>query len=122
MRDEGLYLDDILEAARAIRQFLSDVTLDEFLDSDLLQSAVVQKLTIIGEAATRLSDSTREKYPEIKWRSIKGFRNIAVHVYYELDWDLVWETATVQVEELAPQIATIIEHDFPMADDSVEDS
>lgn len=118
MRDEGLYLDDILDAAVAIEQFLENVTLDEFLDSDLLQSAVVQKLTIIGEAASRISEETRARYPEINWKSIRGFRNIAVHVYYELDWGLVWETATVQVEELTPHIASIIEKDFPIVDDS----
>lgn len=121
MRDEGLYLDDMIDAAESIRLFLDGVNEDSFLDSDLLQSAVLQKLTVIGEAASRISDSTRSRYPEVNWRSIKGFRNIAVHVYYELDWELVWQTATTQVPPLSAQIAKIIESDFPVSDDAVNE-
>lgn len=121
MRDEGLYLDDMIEAAESIRLFLNGVDEDDFLDSDLLQSAVLQKLTVIGEAASRISDSTRSRYPEINWRSIKGFRNIAVHVYYELDWELVWKTAMTQVPPLSMQITQIIEADFPIADDTTNE-
>ncbi|WP_462203586.1 HepT-like ribonuclease domain-containing protein [Frankia sp. CcWB3] len=24
------------------------------------------------------------------WRSVTGFRNIAVHTYFEVDWSIVW--------------------------------
>lgn len=121
MRDEGLSLDDILDAAESIRRFLGSVSKEEFLGNDLLQSAVLQKLTVIGEAAARVSESTRSRYPEVNWRSIVGFRNIAVHVYYELDWQVVWETATTQVNVLSTQVAEIIENDFPLPDDAEGD-
>ena len=54
MRREKLYLTDIVEAADAIQLFLRDVSQDAFLQNDLVRSAVLQKLTIIGEAAARL--------------------------------------------------------------------
>lgn len=73
---------------------------------------------MIGEAVARIPESTRMRYPQIKWKSIKGFRDIAVHVYYELDWPLVWETAKNQVPELAEQIAQIIKNDFPLLDEA----
>ena len=47
MRRDRLYRDDVVEAADAIGGFLVGVT-EEFLASDSLQSAVLQKLTIIG--------------------------------------------------------------------------
>jgi uncharacterized protein with HEPN domain len=118
MRDEALYLDDILEAARQLQQFLHGVSKDQFLDSDLLQSAVLQKLTVIGEAAARISETTKLRYPGVKWKSIVGFRNIAVHVYYELDWTIVWKTATTQIEDLSTDVATIIENNFPLPDET----
>jgi len=58
MRREELYLSDILEAADAIEKFLADIDKDAFINSDLIRSAVLQKLTIIGEATARLP-STR---------------------------------------------------------------
>lgn len=117
MRDEGLYLEDILEAAQFVHEFIHDVTEDEFLESDLLQSAVVHKLTIIGEAAARIPETTRIRYPRINWRSIVGFRNLAVHVYYELDWGLVWTTATTQLDDLTEQVGLILDSDFPFSED-----
>lgn len=54
MRHEELYLIDIVEAAEAIESFLTNVTREEFLGSELLRSAVLHKLMIIGEAASRI--------------------------------------------------------------------
>jgi uncharacterized protein with HEPN domain len=55
MRPEKLYLTDIVEAADAIRRFVTEIDRDGFLRDELRQSAVLQKLIVIGEAAARLS-------------------------------------------------------------------
>jgi uncharacterized protein with HEPN domain len=56
MRREQLYLLDILEAADAVQRFLDGVEEAGFLQDDLLRSAVLQKLSIIGEAASSPSN------------------------------------------------------------------
>ena len=63
MRREELYLTDIVEAADAIEQFLADREQAAFERNDLLRSAVLQKLTIIGEAVARLPIEFREQHP-----------------------------------------------------------
>ena len=63
MRREELYLTDIVEAADAIQKFLADIERDSFFRDDLIQSAVLQKLTVIGEATARLSPKFRERHP-----------------------------------------------------------
>jgi uncharacterized protein with HEPN domain len=78
MRPEELYLTDIIEAADAIQRFVRNVDQNTFLKDELLQSAVLQKLMIIGEAASRLPKEFRDRNPEIEWEDIIGFRNIAV--------------------------------------------
>jgi len=55
MRHESLYLNDIVEAADHIAEFISGADFDAFQESEMLRSAVVQKLSIIGEAAARVS-------------------------------------------------------------------
>jgi uncharacterized protein with HEPN domain len=55
MRRDKLYLADIVEAADAVAAFLAGAERERFLQDDLLRSAVLQKLSIIGEAAARLS-------------------------------------------------------------------
>ena len=86
MRRERLYLLDILEAADAIRKFLDGVEEPAFLQNDLLRSAVLQKLTVIGEAAAHLSEDFCERHSDIDWPGIVGFRNIAIHAYFAIEW------------------------------------
>jgi uncharacterized protein with HEPN domain len=108
MRREELYLADILEAAEAISAFLSDVTKKEFINNDLVRSAVIQKLTIIGEAAARLPKAVRDKHSGIEWADIIAFRNLAVHAYFSVDWSIVWVTAQKDVKELKKKISAIL--------------
>ena len=72
MRREELYLKDIVEAADSIEGFLANVTREAFIESDLLRSAVLHKLTIIGEAASRIPRDFADQFPEIEWAAISG--------------------------------------------------
>jgi uncharacterized protein with HEPN domain len=92
MRSDALYMADILDAIEAIERFVNGFDEARFLADELVQSAVLQKLSIIGEAAARLSDATRDDFPEIPWKEIVGFRNIAVHAYFSVDWRIVFVT------------------------------
>ena len=97
MRDEELYLRDIVEAAGAIDRFLAGMSEDEWIDDEVRQSVVMHHLIIIGEAASRLSREFRETHPHIVWTDIVGFRNLAVHAYFSVSWPIVWVTATEDV-------------------------
>ena len=65
MRREELYLSDIIEAADAIASFLAGCAHAAFLESDLLRSAGLHKLTIIGEAAARIPRDFASRHPEV---------------------------------------------------------
>ncbi len=116
MRREELYLADMVEAADAIQQFLTGTAREDFLLSDLVRSAVLQKLTIIGEAAARLPKNFQERHPEIEWADIVGFRNIAVHAYFAVDWAIVWVAATKDAPALRGMVANILARDYPGTD------
>ncbi len=112
MRTEALYLDDIVEAADAIARFLHDIEKNAFLGDELHQSAVLQKLIVIGEAASRLSTEFQTRHGEIEWPDIIGLRNIAVHQYFGVSWETVWNTAMQDVPLLRAQIAAILAAEF----------
>jgi len=82
MRPEKLYLTDIVEAAQSIARFVMGESFDEFEQNEMMNSAVLQKLTVIGEAASRLPKEFTNRFPEIPWVDIIAFRNIAVHEYF----------------------------------------
>ncbi len=73
-------------------------------------SAVLQKLSIIGEAAARVSKDLQNKHPEIEWADIVGFRNIAIHAYFAVDWSIVWTAATHDAPDLKRKITKILGH------------
>jgi len=108
MRSEVLYLRDIIDAIDAIARFLESLTEEEFRSHEMAQSAVLQKLTLIGEAAARLSKEFQARHPEVEWWPIIGFRNITVHEYFAIDLSIVWSTATNDIPELREQIAKIL--------------
>lgn len=108
MRHESLYLSDIVEAADHIAEFIAGVDLQAFEKSELLRSAVVQKLAIIGEAAGRVSEELKTRYPDVPWPQIIAFRNILVHAYFGIDWDVVWRAAKNRCPTLREQVAAIL--------------
>ncbi len=108
MRHESLYLSDIVEAADHIAQFIAEVDFPAFLQSEMLRSAVVQKLVVIGEAAARVPNELADRHPEVPWPQIIAFRNILVHAYFGIDWDIVWRAATNRCPVLRVQIACIL--------------
>jgi len=66
-------------------------------------------LADILEAAARVSDETKKSHPHIPWRQARGMRNLLVHAYFAVDWDIIWKTATVSVPQLQAQIAELLE-------------
>jgi uncharacterized protein with HEPN domain len=103
-----MYLIDIVEAADAIDRFLGEMGEGDFLADDLRQSAILQKLIIIGEAAARVSKELRAEHSYVNWADIVAFRNIAVHAYFSVDWNIVWFTATNDVPNLRMHIQHIL--------------
>ncbi|MCX7790403.1 MAG: DUF86 domain-containing protein [Chloroflexaceae bacterium] len=97
MRPERLYLTDIVDAADAVARFLRGVDESAIMQDELRQSAVLQKLIVMEEAAARLPCAFCETHSEIPWPDIVAFRNIAVHEYFAVDWRIVWVTATQEV-------------------------
>ena len=100
------YLLDILASARMIRSYVEDATRQEFLTDTKLQDSVIRRIGIIGEAAGRISSAFREENPEIPWNEIRGMRNRMIHVYDDIDMDIVWET----VQQDIPLLITLLEH------------
>ncbi|MCS6919737.1 MAG: DUF86 domain-containing protein [Fimbriimonadales bacterium] len=92
MRSDRAYLLDMLNAARDAQSFTSEMTFEAFQQSLLHQMATLKAIEIIGEAASRLSESFKNSHPEVPWRAIVGMRNRLVHGYFEVDYQRVWDT------------------------------
>ena len=74
----------------------------------MIRSAVVYKLTIIGEAASHVSQALRSREPQVPWTQVVAFRDIVVHAYFGIDWNEVWNVASNRCPSLREQVARIL--------------
>lgn len=102
--DDDALLVDILIAANEARTIVAASDLDEFLENRLQQLALQKLIEIVGEAASRLTDTTRARLPELPWKDIVGMRHRLVHGYRDVDLAKVWSVA---IEDLEPLIGAI---------------
>ena len=70
----------------------------------MLLFAVVRAVEIFGEAASKVSDETRAAQSAIPWKAIIGMRNRLVHAYFDINTQLVWESATVEIPAILPEL------------------
>lgn len=112
MRDYILYLKDILEAMETIEKFVEGKEFEDFIENDMLSSAVVRKFEIIGEASKRVPDAIRNKYPEIPWKEMSGMRDRLIHFYFGIKYELVWHTIKDIIPRVKPFITKIIEESY----------
>jgi uncharacterized protein with HEPN domain len=113
MRRDRERMLDIMEALDSLARSLVDCKEADFLSNDLLYDASAHKLTIVGEAAARVSDEVKRRHPQVEWRKVIGLRNLLVHEYFGIDRPMVWEVAILEAPILRDRIAAIVLVEFP---------
>ena len=107
-RDDAAYLLDMLVAARDAVAFAKGMSYAEFARDQRTQLSIVKSVEIVGEAAARLSDDIRNAHPAIPWPDIIGMRNRLVHVYFDIDLRLVWDTVRNDLPILIGQLEPLV--------------
>ena len=106
MRDDRLFLADILDAISRIEKY-SSADRSAFDSDELLQIWMIHHIQTIGEAVNRLSNELKSAHPEVPWSLIVGMRNILIHAYFGVDLEAVWSAVQNDVPRLKSQILAI---------------
>ena len=120
-RDERTALHDIYTATGRMVRYVAGLDKAAFLANDEKCYAVLAQLIIIGEAATRLSDTFRETAVHLPWRQMVGMRNRVVHGYDAVDWNIVWDVATVQGPALQEAIGALLNLPYDAAQETADE-
>lgn len=83
-----------------IEAFVVDRTRSQLLEDRLRQKAIVMSLINIGELSKAFTENYLAAMPEIPWKAIRGFRNIAAHQYGIIDFEDVYKTVTEDIPKL----------------------
>jgi uncharacterized protein with HEPN domain len=95
-----LALLDIRDNIRLAREFVGDLSEDEFKADRRAFYAVTRCLEIVSEAARRLSPELRDRHPDLPWRAIMGLGNVYRHNYTDVAEELVWRTVAHSLQPL----------------------
>lgn len=108
-KEDSVYIKHILESIDNIEMWTKDASFEDFSeDSELLQSAVIRQLEIIGEAAGKVSEELKDKYNEIPWKKVIGMRNRLIHEYMSIDLPLTWGVVQEEVPKIKTQLEKIL--------------
>jgi len=97
-------LRHMLESAEQALQFCSGRWRAELDREPMLRFALLHAVTLVGEAAARVSAKSQAALPDVPWRAIVGMRNRLVHGYFDIDTDLLWSTVNDDLPVLAQRI------------------
>lgn len=106
---DELRVRHVLDAIKEIESYLQNVSLDEFLSNSEKRFATIKQIEIIGEACARISATIKEAHSEVEWKNIVGFRNISIHEYFGVNFQIVWQIAQNDLPVLKQQFSKILD-------------
>lgn len=107
-KNPSIYLGHILDCLSKILTYTSTLDKIGFLQSTIVQDAVIRNFEIIGEATKQLDSDFRLKYPDVEWKKLAGFRDKLIHDYIGVDLWAVWGVVESIVPRLKEQIDAIL--------------
>jgi uncharacterized protein with HEPN domain len=108
-RTVKLLLEDIVEAIQNIHNYTSGLSFEPFMQDQKTKDAVVRNFEVIGEAANKLPKEFKELYSHIDWAGIIGFRNILVHDYFGIDYNILWNIKVNHLPILGKELRALLE-------------
>jgi uncharacterized protein with HEPN domain len=100
-------LAHIAEAIERIDRYTEDMDEGAFLNSQLVQDAVIRNFEIIGEASNNIEKHYPDfaaAHPELPLSFAYQMRNAVAHGYFKVDFEIVWETIQRDLPGLHTQI------------------
>jgi len=108
--EDRIRLKHIIEEAKEACLYVQDLSFEDFLQDGKTVRAVIRSIEIIGEAASKISMELREDYPDIPWQKIVGMRNRLIHVYFDIDHEVIWKTVQVNLPPLISKLEQMLKH------------
>ncbi len=104
LADDRIRLTHMLESAKKASRFCAGAVREDLDRNDMLQLAVLKALETIGEASTKVSETTRNRLTKVDWWSVRRMRNRLIHGYDTIDTSIVWDTVRLAVPPLIDEL------------------
>jgi uncharacterized protein with HEPN domain len=111
LRDNLVYVGHMLDMCRKVSEKLAGKSRAEYDLDENLRMAITHIIQTIGEAARNVTEDYQKAHPWIPWIKVIGMRHKVVHDYMEVDYDIVWDVATVELPALEKPLAAMLSGD-----------
>jgi uncharacterized protein with HEPN domain len=108
--DDATRLRHMLDHAREAVHFAGGKRRADLDQDRLLTLALTRLLEIIGEAAARVTETTRTRHPQIPWPQITGLRNRLIHGYDQINLDILWQVVSSDLPPLIADLDAILKN------------
>ncbi len=98
----------MLEFSQDVLRYTQGLTLAAWQSDSMRGDASLRELSLIGEAATRVTDEIRAQAPDIPWRKIVGLRNRLMHAYPATDDSAIWSIVTGDLPPLQAALTALM--------------
>ena len=102
------FIERIIEDIEFSIKKVKDVTLEEFLEDELMNNTICFKFVQISENAKRIPKSIIDENPNIPWNKIFSLRNKIVHDYATVLLDVVYYTVVNDLPSLLENMKSLI--------------
>jgi uncharacterized protein with HEPN domain len=105
--EDRLRLLHMIEAAESALNFVHGHQRADLASDQMLLFALVRAIEVVGKAASRITQGTRESAADIPWNLIISMRNRLIHAYFDVDSNVVWKAATEELPGLLSKLRAL---------------
>jgi uncharacterized protein with HEPN domain len=107
VKKDSVFFGHIRDEVTFLRHLTRKKEVKEIRSDPVLSRAVARSLEIIGEAAKQVSPEFRARYPECPWEKMAGMRDVLVHRYFGIDWEIVRDVLEKELPALDEILAAV---------------
>jgi uncharacterized protein with HEPN domain len=107
---DRLLLLRMIESINRMNAYLENGRV-EFMESTMVQDAVVWNLKLVCHCAKRISDVEKARHPEVDWTSLAALFRTLVRNPWQLDPEEVWDCVGEELPPLRRSVQAILSQD-----------
>lgn len=109
MPRDALLLTEMLEAGDRIIELVAGREAADVEAERDVRDALLWNYTVLGEAASQVSQDLKDAYPSVAWSDPVRLRNRIVHGYWSIELDILTSTANQDLPDLLTAVRRIAE-------------
>ena len=107
-RSLTIILEDMIDCIDKIALVIEGLDYNSFCEDIKSFYAIMSLVSILGEAATQVMKVNMDLSDDIPWKNIRGIRNRIIHQYFDVDSQILWQVASIEIPKLKEPLEVFI--------------